>query len=331
MCIADKEPKPVTNTPPTLYLSRLLPDPVMAIVRERFQLVQEPLDALPTPSALREGLCQADAAIVTLGDRIDAETIHAATRLKILTNYAVGYNNIDLAAAQQRSLIVTNTPDVLTDTTADLTWALLLATARRIIEGDTLIRSGRWTGWSPTQLLGAEVSGKTLGIVGMGRIGQAVAHRATGFRMQVRYHTRSPMAASSLPREWELRSLRDLLREADILTIHAPLTPDTRHLIGARELAWMRSTALLINTARGPIVDEGALVDALQTGIIAGAGLDVYEQEPALHPTLAQLKQVVLLPHLGSATLHARVQMGLVCLKNIEAVLEGCPAPNRIP
>ena len=320
----------MTDTRPTLYLSRLLPDPVMAIVRERFQLVQDPHDALPAPSALREGLCQADAAVVTLGDRIDAETIHVATRLKVLANYAVGYNNIDLAAARQRGLIITNTPDVLTDATADLTWALLLATARRIVEGDALIRSGRWTGWSPTQLLGAEVSGKTLGIIGMGRIGQAVAHRAVGFRMPVRYHTRQPLATSSLPREWEHRSLQDILGEADVVTIHVPLTPATHHLIGARELAWMRPTAFVINTARGPIVDEGALVDALKTGIIAGAGLDVYEQEPTIHSALAQLKQVVLLPHLGSATVHARVQMGLVCLENIQAVLDGRPAPNQV-
>jgi len=320
----------VTDTRPTLYLSRLLPDPVMVIVRQRFQLVPDPHDALPAPSALREGLCQADAAIVTLGDRIDAETIHAATRLKILANYAVGYNNIDLAAARARGLIVTNTPDVLTDATADLTWALLLATARRIVEGDALVRSGRWTGWSPTQLLGAEVSGKTVGIIGMGRIGQAVAHRAVGFRMPVRYHTRQLMATASLPRKWEYRSLQDILGEADVVTIHVPLTPATHHLIGARELAWMRPTAFVINTARGPIVDEGALVDALKTGIIAGAGLDVYEQEPAIHSALAQLKQVVLLPHLGSATVHARVQMGLVCLENIQAILEGRPAPNQV-
>jgi glyoxylate reductase len=320
----------LADTPPILYLSRLLPDPVMAIVRERFQLVQDPHDALPAPSVLREGLCQADAAIVTLGDFIDAETIRAATRLKILANYAVGYNNIDLAAARARGLIVTNTPDVLTDATADLTWALLLATARRVAEGDALVRSGRWTGWSPTQLLGAEVSGKTLGIIGMGRIGQAVAHRAVGFRMPVRYHTRQTQATSSLPLEWEHRSLQDILGEADVVTIHVPLTAATHHLIGARELAWMRPTAFVINTARGSIVDEGALVDALKAGIIAGAGLDVYEQEPAIHSALTELKQVVLLPHLGSATLHARVQMGLVCLENIQAVLDGRPAPNHV-
>lgn len=320
----------MTDTRSTLYLSRLLPDPIMAIVRERFQLVQDPRDALPTPLALREGLCHADAAIVTLGDRIDSETIHAATRLKILANYAVGYNNIDLVAAQQHGLIVTNTPDVLTDATADLTWALLLATARRIVEGDALIRSGRWTGWSPTQLLGAEVSGKTLGIIGMGRIGQAVARRAVGFRMSVRYHTHQPLATSSLSREWEHRSLQDLLGEADVVTIHVPLTSATQHLIGARELAWMRPTAFLINTARGPIIDEAALADALKTGTIAGAGLDVYEQEPTIHPELAGMRQVILLPHLGSATVHARVQMGLVCLENIQAVLDGHPAPNEV-
>ena len=321
----------MTDTRPSLYLSRLLPEPVMVIMRERFRLVQEPLDALPARSTLREGLCRSDAAIVTLGDHIDAETIHAATRLKILANYAVGYNNIDLMAARQRGLIVTNTPDVLTDATADLTWALLLATARRIVEGDTLVRSGRWTGWSPTQLMGAEISGKTLGIIGMGRIGQAVAQRGMGFRMLVRYHTSQPMIASSLPGEWEYRTLQDLLMEADAVTIHVPLTPATHHLIGARELTWMKPTAFMINTARGPIIDEGALIEALKKGIIAGAGLDVYEQEPAIHTALVQLKQVVLLPHLGSATLHARVQMGLVCVNNIHAVLEGRPAPNQIP
>ncbi|MCX5724438.1 MAG: D-glycerate dehydrogenase [Nitrospirae bacterium] len=317
--------------PPTLYLSRLLPEPVMAIVRERFQLVQEPLDTLPSPAALREGLCQADAAIVTLGDRIDATTIHAATRLKILANYAVGYNNIDLAAAQARGLTVTNTPDVLTDATADLTWALLLATARRIVEGDALVRSGQWTGWSPTQLLGAEVSGKVLGIIGLGRIGQAVAQRALGFRMTVLYHQRQPITAATSPQKWEYRSLHALLEESDIVTIHVPLTPATHHLIGARELSWMKPTAFLINTARGPIVDEGALVEALTKGTIAGAGLDVYEEEPALHQRLSPLPQVILLPHIGSATLQARVQMGLTCVTNIQAVLDGRPAPNQVP
>ena len=223
----------MTDTRPTLYLSRLLPIPSWPMCGNGSSWCRNRIDALPPPFALREGLCQADAAIVTLGDRIDAETIHAATRLKILANYAVGYNNIDLAAARQRGLVVTNTPDVLTDATADLTWALLLATARRVVEGDALVRSGGWAGWSPTQLLGAEVSGKTLGVIGMGRIGQAVAHRAEGFRMQVRYHTRHPMVLSSLPHEWEYRSLQDTPRRIrchnNPCASHVCYPPSDRH------------------------------------------------------------------------------------------------------
>src|SRR5512146_439021 len=224
---------------PALYLSRLLPDPVLAAIRNRFTLVQEPTDAAPAPSTLREGLSQAVAAIVTLTDRIDAEAIEAARTLKILANYAVGYNNIDLDAANRRGLIVTNTPDVLTDATADLTWALILATARRVVEGDRLVRSGQWTGWAPTQLLGAAVAGKTLGIIGMGRIGQAVAQRAAGFRMQVLYHARRPAVPPPASASWERRTLPELLSASDFVSIHVPLTADTHHLIGMRELAQM--------------------------------------------------------------------------------------------
>ncbi|HEX9156316.1 MAG TPA: D-glycerate dehydrogenase, partial [Nitrospira sp.] len=271
----------MTAQKPLLYVSRLLPDPVMAIIRNRFGLVREPGDAPPAASALRDGLMQADAAIVTLTDRIDAETIDAAPRLKILANYAVGYNNIDLAAANRRGLIVTNTPDVLTDATADLTWALILATARRVVEGDLLVRSGQWTGWAPTQLLGAAVAGKTLGIIGMGRIGQAVAQRATGFRMKVLYYARRVAVPPPASASWERRTLPELLGESDFVSIHVPLTAETQHLIGTQELAQMRRSAIVINTARGPIVDEGALVAALRKNSIAGAGLDVYEREPA--------------------------------------------------
>ena len=315
---------------PQLYVSRLLPDPVMALIRDGYRLVREPIDSPADPQALQDGLHDADAAIVTLTDRIDADMIHAAPRLKVLANYAVGYNNIDLDAAKRRGLIVTNTPDVLTDATADLAWALLLATARRLVEGDRLVRSGHWTGWAPTQLLGAAVSGKTLGIVGMGRIGQAVAQRATGFRMKVLYNARRPAVPPSDLLHWERRTLPELLSEADFVTIHVPLTAETRHLIGMREFAQMRPTAILVNTARGPIVDEAALAVALHSGTIAGAGLDVFEQEPAVHPDLALLQQVVMLPHLGSATLAARVEMGMICLNNIAAVLGGRPAPNQV-
>ena len=320
----------MTAAKPLLYVSRLLPDPVMAAIRERYALVHEPHDIVPSRSALREGLSKAVAAIVTLTDRVDAEIIESARGLKILANYAVGYNNIDVAAAERRGIIVTNTRDVLTDATADLTWALLLATARRVVEGDRLVRSGQWTGWAPTQLLGAAVAGKTLGIIGMGRIGQAVADRTSGFRMNVLYYSRRCVDTRQGLPAWESRTLPALLGESDFVTVHVPLTAETRHLIGVHQLAHMRRTAILINTARGPIVDEAALADALRNGRIAGAGLDVFEDEPRVHPDLMQVKQVVLLPHLGSATLAARVEMGIICLKNVAAVLEGRSAPNRV-
>ena len=313
---------------PLLYLSRPLPDPVMSVIHERYRLVTEPHEQGPSPAELRAGLREADVGIVTLLERIDAGVISGAAKLRVLANYAVGYNNIDLAAAEARGLVVTNTPDVLTDATADLTWALLLATARRVIEGDTLVRSGNWNGWTATQLLGAEVAGTTLGIIGMGRIGRAVAERAAGFRMKVLYYSRRPLAEAAV--QWQAGSLSEVLRQADFLSLHVPLTAATQHLIGAAELSLMKPTAMLINTARGPVVDEAALADALRRGTIAGAGLDVYEQEPRVHPGLTALPQVVLLPHLGSATRSARVRMGMICLDNIEAVLAGRPAPNQI-
>jgi glyoxylate reductase len=320
----------MASAKPPLYLSRVLPDPVMLAIRERFTLVQEPLDAPPAPAALQSGLSQSVAAIVTLMERIDGNALASARYLKIVANYAVGYNNVDLEAARQRRIVVTNTPDVLTDATADLTWALILATARRVIEGDRLVRSGQWTGWTPTQLLGASVAGQRLGIIGMGRIGQAVARRAWGFGMKVCYCSHRRVKSGPDSAGWEFLTFPALLAASDILTVHVPLTPETRHLIGARELAQMRRSAILINTARGPVLDESALAAALTNGAIAGAGLDVFEEEPRLHPGLAALQQVVLLPHLGSATMAARVEMGMTCLNNIEAVLSGRSAPNRV-
>lgn len=319
----------MTSAKPPVYVSRLLPGPVMAAIRERFALVQEPLDAPPAPPALQWALSQSVAAIVTLTDRIDADVLTTAPRLQIVANYAVGYNNIDVEAARQRGIVVTNTPDVLTDATADLTWALILAAARRLIEGDRLVRSGQWTGWTPTQLLGASVAGRSLGVIGMGRIGQAVARRAAGFGMNVIYYSRGRVDSREAA-AWKPLTLPAVLAESDILTIHVPLTSATRHLIGAQELAQMRRSAILINTARGPIVDESALVAALRNGAIAAAGLDVFEHEPHVHPELSTLPQVVLLPHLGSATMDARVEMGMMCVNNIEAVLSGRPAPNRV-
>ena len=314
---------------PTLYITRLLPQAVMDAIPQRYQVLADSTDRPATANELAHGFSQADAVICTLADRIDALVLSQATKLKIVANYAVGYNNIDLSAATQHGIVVTNTPDVLTDATADLTWALLLAVARRVAEGHALVRTGHWTGWAPTQMLGTDVTGKTLGIVGMGRIGQAVAYRATGFRMSVLYAGRH--AVSSPPGlSWTWQPLDTVLKHSDYLSLHVPLTDTTRHLIGQREFALMKPTAFLINTSRGPVIDESALLAALKAGTIAGAGLDVYEQEPAVSPALYSLPNVVLLPHLGSATLETRVRMGLICLENIAAALEGRSVPHRV-
>ena len=314
---------------PTLYITRLLPRPVLDAISGQYRMLAEPTDRPATVEELRHGFAEAQAVICTLTDRIDASLLSHATGLKIIANYAVGYNNIDLPAAAQRGIIVTNTPDVLTEATADLTWALLLALTRRVVEGDAWVRTGHWPGWTPTQMLGADVSGKTLGIIGMGRIGQAVAQRAAGFRMSVIYTGRhgvsNPHGVS-----WMRRTLDDVLGESDFLSLHVPLTEATRHLIDRHKLALMKPTSFLINTSRGPVVDEAALVSALEAKTIAGAGLDVYEQEPIVSAGLISLPNVVLLPHLGSATSETRVRMGLICLDNIAAVLGGRPAPNRV-
>ena len=317
-------------TRPALYVTRVLPNPVMAAIRQQYRLIEEPTDRPLKPDEHRPGLAQADALICTLTDRIDGTLLSEASRLKIVANYAVGYNNIDIAAARERGIVVTNTPDVLTDATADLTWALLLTVARRVVEGDAWVRTGTWPGWAPNQLLGTDVTGKTLGIVGMGRIGQAVAQRAQGFRMPVLYASRRPCSSPPGVAPWIFRSLPEILRNADFICLHVPLADTTRHLIGTRELAMMKPTSFLINTSRGPVIDEAALLSALRSGRIAGAGLDVYEHEPTVHVGLSELPNVVLLPHLGSATLDTRVRMGLICLENIAAVLKGQAAPNRV-
>ncbi|MBI5776710.1 MAG: D-glycerate dehydrogenase, partial [Nitrospirae bacterium] len=308
---------------PKLYLARLFPDPVMAVIRERFQLTVSPADHPPSSAEIRSGIRDAQAAICTLNERMDAETMAAAPALRVIANYAVGYNNIDVEAAKARGIVVTNTPDVLTNATADLTWALILAVARRVVEGDQLVRQHQWTGWSPTQMLGVDLSGKTLGIIGMGRIGQAVARRATGFEMNVLYWTRSERSPKELHASWQRVSFEELLRRSDFISLHIPLTPDTHHLINDAALRLMKPTAFLINASRGPVVDEAALVQALQEHRLAGAGLDVYEREPELQRGLRELTQVVLLPHLGSATSETRIRMGLMCVENVLAVLEG--------
>jgi glyoxylate reductase len=254
----------------------------------------------------------ASAIVPIVGDRVDRELLDAAPRLRIVANHAVGYDNVDVPACTERGVWVTNTPGVLTESTADLAFTLLLTLARRIREGEKLVREGKWRGWAPTQLLGMELHGKTLGIVGYGRIGQAVARRAEGFGMRVIFSD----VQGGVP-------LDELLAQADIISIHAPLMDETRHLIGAAELLRMKKGALLINSARGPIVDEAALIAALQSGHLGGAALDVYEFEPRVHPALVARDDVVLLPHLGSATRETREAMARLALTDVELVLRG--------
>ncbi len=262
------------------------------------------------------------AALVSLlSDPIDAEVLAAFPALRVVANYAVGVDNIDRAAAAARGVLVCNTPDVLTDATADLAWALLLATARRVTEGDRLVRENQWKGWSPGLLLGAHVTGATLGIVGLGRIGRAVAERARGFGMTVLATT---SGRTTQPRdEASIVRFDDLLARSDFVSLHCPLTEATRNLVDARALARMKRTAILINTARGAVVDEPALARALHDGTLAGAGLDVFAHEPSVHPDLLSAPNTVLLPHLGSASVRAREQMAWLACEAVRDVLAG--------
>jgi glyoxylate reductase len=314
-----------------VLLTRELPPGAMEALRAGCELTVNPHDRVLTKQELIAAAIGMDGLLCLVTNTIDAEVLGIEPRLKVVSNYAVGYNNIDVAAATARGIPVCNTPGVLTETTADFAWALLLATARRVAEGDRFTRAGLFIEWKPLLLLGTDVYGKTLGIIGPGRIGQAVARRARGFEMRVLYAGRH-----ALPPETEAEcgmervALEDLLRRADFVSIHAPYTRETHHLIGAPELALMQPTAYLINTARGPLVDELALVAALRSGQIAGAGLDVYEHEPGLAPGLIDLPNAVLAPHLGSASLETRTRMGLLAVENLFAVLNGGRAPHTV-
>src|SRR5215216_3753284 len=260
----------------------------------------------------------------TATEKMDGELMDAAGEdLKVIANMAVGYDNVDVEASAKRGIVVTNTPGVLDETTADVALMLLLAAARRLGEGERLLRAGRWEWWGPKQLMGRDVWGKRLGIVGFGRIGQAVARRARGFGMEVLYHNRSRKEEAEQELGARYMDLDELLRESDFVSIHTPLTDETRHLIGERELGLMRETAVLVNTSRGPVVDEGSLADALEDKRIFAAGLDVYEEEPKVHPRLLELENVVLAPHIGSATIETRDRMATLAAENLAAVLRG--------
>ena len=267
-----------------------------------------------------------DGLVCHITDTIDEEVLSASPQLRVVANVAVGYNNIDVASAKRHNVVVTNTPDVLTETTADFAWTLMMATARRVVEADRFLRAGRWNKWDYNLLLGTDVHGATLGIVGFGRIGRAMARRALGFKMRVLYHDVHHASAAD---ERELNAtyadLETLLRESDYITLHTLLNPGSQHLIGVDSLKLMKPTAFLINAARGPIVDEGALVDALKHGRLAGAGLDVFENEPKVHPGLLALENVVLTPHVASASRATRMAMAMLAANNCLAVLDGKP------
>ena len=306
-----------------------MPEEVLSLIGRDHQVESYDADPPLDRQKLLRRIAGQEGLLCTITDRIDAEVLDRAPALKVIANYGVGFEHIDVDAATRRGIPVTNTPGVLTETTADLAFALILATARRVVAGDQRVRQGKFKYWAPLLFLGQEVNGKTLGIIGMGRIGQAVARRAAGFGMKLLYHSRTRLSPAE---EQELgasfQPLETLLREADFVTLHVPLTPHTRHLIGSRELELMKNSAYLINTARGPVVDEAALVAALRQGQIRGAGLDVYEKEPELCPGLADLENVVLLPHLGSATVETRTRMALMAAENLLAGLRGDPPPN---
>jgi glyoxylate reductase len=314
-----------------VYVTRTLPPPGhRPLVEAGFDVDQHDSDRPPSPDDLVEHLAQADALLCMLTERIDGDVLDAAPRLRVVANLAVGFDNIDLAAASSRGVVVTNTPDVLTEATADLAWALLLAAARRLGEGERLVRSGQWQGWAPSQLLGLPVHGRTLGVLGLGKIGRAVARRAAGFGMEICYHNRRRDQSAEADTGARFVGLDELFETADFLSLHAPLNESSRHVVDGDALGRMKPTAVLVNTARGPLVDESALVDALRAGKIAAAGLDVFEREPALAEGLAALDNVVLAPHLGSATTEARAAMVRCCCDNIVAVLSGQPPPNAV-
>lgn len=319
-------------TPARVFITRRIPPPAVELLTAGGLNVE--MRAGDTPIGRGELLLKvrwASALICTLTDRVDDTLLDAAgPTLRIVANFAVGYDNIDLEACRRRGVVVTNTPDVLTEATADLAWALILAAARRVLEGDRMVRGGQWTGWEPLQLLGLELRGAALGILGAGRIGTAVGLRAAGFGMNVLYtHPREntvleqKVAARRVP-------LDQLVAESDVLTLHVPMRPENRHLLSAERLRRMKPGAILVNTSRGAIVDEAALVDALRNGQLMAAGLDVYENEPRLAPGLAGVPNVVLLPHLGSATHATRERMSEMAAENVLAVLNGGAAPNRV-
>jgi glyoxylate reductase len=318
---------------PKVIVTRKLPDPVETRMRELFDTELNLTDTPLTRDQLEDAVARADVLAPTITDHIDAELIaRAGPKLKLIANYGAGVDHIDVPAAIAKGITVTNTPGVLTEDTADLTMALMMAVSRRIVEGANVAQAGGYQGWAPTWMMGHRITGKRLGIIGMGRIGQAVARRARAFGLQIHYHNRKPVS-SRIAEELEATywdSLDQMLARMDIISVHSPHTPATYHLLSARRLKLLQPHAILVNTARGEIIDETALGDLLREGAIAGAGLDVFEHEPAINPKLLGLPNAVLLPHLGSATIEGRIDMGEKVIINIRTWMDGHKPPDRV-
>ncbi len=318
---------------PLVIVTRKLPDAIETRLMELFDTRLNVDDHQMSKADLIEAVRHADVLVPTVTDRIDAAVLaQAGPDLRLIANFGAGVDHIDLATARQRGVTVTNTPDVLTEDTADMTMALILAVPRRLAEGERLVRSGGWSGWGPTFMLGHRIWGKRLGIIGMGRIGQAVARRAKGFGLSIHYHNRRrvhPDIEGELEATyWE--SLDQMLARMDVISVHCPHTPATYHLLSARRLKLLQAHAYVVNTARGEVIDENSLTRMLQKRELAGAGLDVFEHEPAINPKLLELDNVVLLPHLGSATLEGRIDMGEKVLINIKTHVDGHNPPDRV-
>ena len=315
---------------PQVLITRPIQQSVIEKISEHCDVQVHSVDE-PMPAELLAAAMRDKDGVMPAGVRISKDIIDAAPRLRVVSTIAVGYDNIDVDACNRRHILVTNTPDVLTEATADLAFALILAAGRRVAEGDRFVRGGHWMHWEWNCLWGTEMHGKTLGLYGYGRIAQATARRARGFSMRILYYARHRVSAS-VEKEFaaEFVDRETLLRQSDFLSVHVPLTPETHHSIGAPELALMKSSAFVINAARGPIIDEEALVQALQAGRLAGAGLDVFENEPRVHPGLMAMDNVTMLPHVGSATAETRLRMAQLASENLLAALRGERPPNLV-
>lgn len=318
---------------PLVIVTRKLPDVIETRMMELFRPELNHDDREMTRDDLKAAVARADVLVPTVTDRIDADIIDAAgPQLKLIASFGTGVDHIDLKAARDRGIGVTNTPGVLTDDTADMTMALILAVSRRLVEGERLVRSGDWRGWSPTSMLGHRLRGKRLGIIGMGRIGRALARRAIPFGLSIHYHNRRRVR-EEVEQELEATywdSLDQMLARVDIVSINCPRTPATYHLLNARRLGLMKRDAVIVNTSRGEVIDEAALSERLKQGDLAGAGLDVFEKEPAINPKLVKLQNVVLLPHMGSATIEGRIDMGEKVIINIRTFTDGHVPPDRV-